>query len=61
MSLEQYEAEGEWWLRIDVAMKLFPPQWMMRFSRAVNDVLTELLNNPLQPCIKPSACTLTDT
>lgn len=61
MSLEQYEAEGEWWLRIDVAMKLFPPNWMMRFSRGVNDVLTELLNNPLQPCIKPSVCTLIDT
>jgi hypothetical protein len=51
MSLEQYEAGGEWWLRVDVAANLFPPKWMMSFSKAVNDCFGEILNNPLCPAV----------
>ena len=49
MSLEQYDTDGDWWLRFDVATKLFPPEWMMRFGENVNKTFSDILNNPLVP------------
>jgi hypothetical protein len=49
MSLEQYDENGDWWLRFDVATKLFPPEWMMRFGANVNTTFTQIINNPLVP------------
>ena len=51
MSLEQYETDGDWWLRVDVATNLFPPKWMIKFSKGVNDCFCQILNNPLYPAL----------
>jgi hypothetical protein len=51
MSLEQYDQDGDWWLRFDVATKLFPPEWMMRFAANVDLTFSQILNNPLQPVL----------
>ena len=49
LSFEQYEPNGQWWLRFDVAMNFYPPAWMMRFVEAVNSTCADILNNPLVP------------
>ena len=49
MSLEQYNKNGQWWLRFDVAMSLYPPQWMMKYTQNVNQIFSDLVNCPLKP------------
>jgi acyl-CoA synthetase (AMP-forming)/AMP-acid ligase II len=51
MSLEQYDTDGDWWLRFDVAMKIYPPEWMMRFGENINRTFTDILNNPIVPAL----------
>ena len=49
MSLEQYDRNGQWWLRFDVATALYPPQWMMKYTQNVNQIFSDLVNCPLKP------------
>ena len=51
MSLEQYDADGDWWLRFDVATRMYPPEWMMCFGENVNRTFTDILNNPVVPLL----------
>jgi hypothetical protein len=48
MTLDQYETNGDWWMRFDVATKLFPPKWMMKFSEEMNNSFSDLINYPLK-------------
>ena len=47
LSLEQYDSQGQWWLRFDAATRIYPPQWMMRFVSSVNAVMHAVGTNPL--------------
>ena len=49
MSLEQYDRNGQWWLRFDVATAKYPPEWMMRYTRNVNQIFNDMVNCPLKP------------
>ena len=47
MSLEQYDQNGQWWLRFDVATRIYPAAWMMKFSEEMSRTFSDILNQPL--------------
>lgn len=49
MSLEQYDADGDWWLRCDVFIRMYSAEWMMRFSDNMKRTFDQVIKNPLQP------------